>query len=664
MNRKIIKTIFIIIIISLIKTVQAYEKYDFDEYLFYDPVSEKECTYQNFWTIYNTDTTCYRFINITKDDTTSNSTVKAILDHNVALTTYNSYQTALNNAMQKWVKYQGTYDILDETTVYDLLRLTQRPTLENISVNGGAPYLSLTINSIYYFNSKETNTYGFWIKDLYPDDNTYAYTITEYGNNRLTKTNLKRGVRPVVYLDKTKVTKMKPYTDIGSIIKNGTNYNYARSTQNEYTYYDLQGFTVANNKIVFYSPSNTDTGKLFVYSGTNYATKESENLQEAGHGNDLTYNSKTNKYLLVGPNSYKDIFVYNGNTVEYEKTIKFNDISGKKAANIGYDEYNDYYICAANGKVLITNANFKILYSFDSTRTEVGQGLEYHNGYVYAATSELPAETPNSYQIYRKRDGFSNTIYVYNAKFNKDGTPSKDFGKVVDRFLTDTTTGELESVSFYSNKMYLGFYTPASMATNSFQFYAVNYNNVKSDINYKALYQYDKTNKYVKIITNDDLNNNSNIKVKSYTSNNQTVDFCDNYDNCTTHTINDDNNTIIIKNVDPNTTYSTIKNQYTTFGTISDIKNSSGTTLTSNIAKTGDIVSIITSNKTYSCITSVAGDYNKDGLTNMEDAKKIAKYIVDNDNSTLSEEVLAAIDRDENNIIKMNDVMRIINLIN
>ena len=110
--------------------VYAYQVYNFDEYVFYDPVNNNECTYKNYWTIYNQDTTCYRFITITKDDTSDKDTLKVILDHNVAISKYSDYEAVLVNTMGKWIRYNGEYDILDEDTAYDIMSLTERPTIE------------------------------------------------------------------------------------------------------------------------------------------------------------------------------------------------------------------------------------------------------------------------------------------------------------------------------------------------------------------------------------------------------------------------------------------------------------------------------------------------------------------------------------------------------
>lgn len=307
--------------------VFASDVYKLDDFVYFDPISNSPCNETNYWTEYNKNTTCYCFIVLNANDTSSSSTLKIMLDHNVGISNYANYKTVLKEKTSDWTGYDGTIDIIDEDTIYELLRLDKKPNLVNLneqSVNGGNINYYFTINSLYQINGQYS--YGFWSKDIYEDNQNYVYTITENGNNRLVLKTHTRGVRPVITVNKSLLTKSSDLTNISSLIENAKEYKYKASTQeyNGYVYNHLQGFTVANNKLIFHSVNSSDTsnGLISVYNGTNYTNLYQTDYRETGHGNDMTYNSQTNKILLVGPNSYSDIYQYNANTLSYEKNIQ------------------------------------------------------------------------------------------------------------------------------------------------------------------------------------------------------------------------------------------------------------------------------------------------------------------------------------------------------
>ena len=66
-----------------VKSVFAYDKYTLEDYVFFDPVSSSPCDYTNYWTPYNQNTTCYRFVVLNPNDTASEATIKVLLDHDV-----------------------------------------------------------------------------------------------------------------------------------------------------------------------------------------------------------------------------------------------------------------------------------------------------------------------------------------------------------------------------------------------------------------------------------------------------------------------------------------------------------------------------------------------------------------------------------------------------
>lgn len=154
--------------------------------------------------------------------------------------------------------YQGTIDLIDEDTIVKFMKLNTKPEISSenpsaISVNNnGLVYPRFMLNSYYYNNQKLINYYGFWSKDLYPSNQNYAYTITEYGNNRLVALTEKRGIRPVLTVNKQQLTKSSSTQDFTSPITKKYSYQYPSTKYDNFTYKQLQGFTKTKDKLVFY----------------------------------------------------------------------------------------------------------------------------------------------------------------------------------------------------------------------------------------------------------------------------------------------------------------------------------------------------------------------------------------------------------------------------
>lgn len=59
-----------------------------NDYIYYDPVNNKACSQNSYWTPYYTNTTCYRFVVVDINDTSSKSTIRAMLDHDIGTGTF------------------------------------------------------------------------------------------------------------------------------------------------------------------------------------------------------------------------------------------------------------------------------------------------------------------------------------------------------------------------------------------------------------------------------------------------------------------------------------------------------------------------------------------------------------------------------------------------
>ena len=142
---------------------------------------------------------------------------------------------------------------------------------------------------------------------------------------------------------------------------------------------------------------------------------------EIGHSNGMTFNSTTNTVLATGRDSAKKIVEFDADSLE-----EVGEYSVPVTSSIGYDANHNYYMISSGRRLYVTNNNFEQLYSFDLSNYFTGQDLEYHNGYVYYICDDAG---PSSNQLYGYKGGTSR-VYAYNAKFKRDGTPEKDFGRL------------------------------------------------------------------------------------------------------------------------------------------------------------------------------------------------------------------------------------------
>lgn len=532
----------IVLFVILPSNIYASEVFSVGDFVYYDPTSTNTCDYTNYWTPYNQKSTCYRFVVLTTNDTSSNSTLKIMLDHDVGYGTFDNYKTILENGTKNWSRYNGEIDIIDEDTIYDTMKLNEKPTLDNVSVNGGVALGFLMTNTMYISNKVKYSNYGYWSKNIYEEDNNYVYTVTEYASNRLVEKNKERGVRPVIYIDKTELKKHPDMTNIDSLITNGEEYKYKHINQTfeNYYYKQLQGFTLAKDKLVFHASNNStpDMGLLSTYNGASYQTLYKNDYNTTAHGNDMTYNSNTNKLLLL---VNKNIFEYNGDTITYEKKYTTDLLY----TAIGYDSKFDHYYALYENRILVLNNKFEKLYSFDIMALGIQQGIEYHNGYIYMTTAEYTC--PNKYQLYCNQKKYSSIVYVYNAKFNNDGTPSKDFGKLVEKLYVDKAIGELESISFNNNQIFLGYATQSTDSIYSFKFYSFPYEKIMYQPKYTINYKEETNKKIITISSNEELKNiagwtiSNDLKTltKEIVDNtpSTSINVCDLYDNCKKETI-------------------------------------------------------------------------------------------------------------------------------
>ena len=313
--------------------------YNLSTFFFFDPVSNNPCTEKNYWTPFDNETTCYRWISITNPDTNTSSTIQLMLDHNIATSTFLEYKKTLEEKTSNWVRYKNTKDIIDEDTIFNLMQYPNKPDKTNkvipsVIIN---PFSS---QSYYIYDYKEINQKGYWTKTSFDEET--AYTIDYEGNNEVISKTEIYGIRPIINIEKKFLNIDSDVINITNIIEkcNYIYYDVEDKLYDGYKYEVLQGFTLSNDKLFFMSSNNNNPEKGVLYS---YKLNDINNLYKydysnTGHGNGMTYNTKTGKVLTLG---YYGVCEYDPETLIREKDYNMPNYPGYSA--IGYDYDADLY---------------------------------------------------------------------------------------------------------------------------------------------------------------------------------------------------------------------------------------------------------------------------------------------------------------------------------
>ena len=325
--------------------------------------------------------------------------------------------------------------------------------------------------------------------------------------------------------------------NITSLISSASLISYSPKNCNNYSCNQLQGFTITNDKLVFYLlpggsqvPSPNNKGLINGFQGSNYSTAISgtPTFEEYDHGNDMTYNEEFDKIIIIGPNRYQDAYVLNNSNLSKEQTISLQEIG--KIWAIGYDRFHNYYVTLSSDKIWLTDTDLNKKHGFSySGEDNTSQGLEYHNGYIYWTLSEIDDNRNHNTHI-----------YVYNAKLKKDGNPENGFGdKVASLYTNAGDFGEIESISFRNDEVYLGY---SDWATQNTKFYHFPSNKISVPLDITVSYE-DEQQQTKAVITSSTqlkkpnsfmISNNDYTLTKSYNTDSisESVEICDNYDNC------------------------------------------------------------------------------------------------------------------------------------
>ncbi len=541
-------------------------KYNLEDFVYFDPVTTQKCNEKNYWTYYNQNTTCYRFLVLSKDDDNTKDKVSLLLDHNLGYDTFANYPSILSSATSNWTRYTGTIDIPSENYIADLMQLgNNRPIIDSATgkttyVNAGVTLPTMYTNIDFYVNGVEQVSRGYWLNGNYTD-NSYAYAISQNGSNYLVPKTNKRGIRPMITVDKSLLSKMS-ITNISVPVRDNSvelKYSSPNPNSSHIGYNQLQGFTVANGALTFYSVKSDDTqnGLISSYSGNGYSTFRKEKFINAGHGNGMTYIPGEKKILVVGANDYKDIYELDAVTLDKEKTYNYNDESYNV---IGYDRNDNKIVAYSHKRFYFFDRDFtQKSYSVDFTTLKIGQDIAYYNGYIYAVAYE--SDENSSYQLYHVNNEDTCKIYVINGKFKDDGTPDKDFGRVekvlyignIQRTARPSDgkkgTGEIEGINFYGGKVILGYSAKEYDSNYPFKFYEMDVAGSSFEVspNVSVSYNETETNTKVTLTATSQLKSMSGWTLSSdkYTLSKtvsdqisaENISVCDIYNNCKDITI-------------------------------------------------------------------------------------------------------------------------------
>lgn len=448
---------YILIVIYLsffISEIKSNPKYNLNDLIFYDPLTNSNCNENNYWTFFNQNTTCFKFLCLTNDDSSDSETLELILDHDLTSETFEKSQEILKEYTSEW-KNIISIDLISQKKLFDILKSTEQPTLEKKKIQ--APYNGhLFTNTKIYYDNNIYNVGGYWTKDLYSEDKSYAYSLSDDGYNSLIKTNTKLGIRPIITIEKKYIYSLKFFSNITQLFLQPSTKWVKYPAENKsyfgFFYGNLQGFAVTNDYLIFHSANdfNPYYGILYMYSGKDkeYKKLKRVNYGLTGHGNGLAFNNKKNTILVASANYYQ-------NTLEYNlEDLKLINNFTKGFCGIGYDYDNGLYVGYIDRRVYFLDENtFEEKYSFDLTNFETTQDIEYYDGFVFFVTTNFFAgDYFQKYSFYKEG---SNIIYVYNAKFEK-GKPSKKFGMLQDILYLESL-GELEAIEFLDGKIFFGF---------------------------------------------------------------------------------------------------------------------------------------------------------------------------------------------------------------
>lgn len=429
------------------------------DYIFFNPMDESSCTYENYWTNENQNTNCYRWV-ITNIDEDKNK-VEMLLDHNLLEVSWYDLDTKINEYKRNWSQSIENIWVPRADKMIDITK----DSFGSTSTDNWETKSSTAIPNQYWINTRSSGNYGFWLAND-SSQSTKAYRIDDYGSLGQTEKDKKRGVRPVIRVSASLITTDKEYqtTDVK------LNKLFTQKYDNEKyeNYKSSQAMAITNSKIFFSVVKgdkdatqlwgvDIDQSKTFPLHSFPNGVSNPHTEYYLGHANGMTYNPNTNLIYVPVINDDPDTGVCSKNGYKNNCIVGINqDTLELKATyagvftGLGYDEINKRYIGFRPNNGYILDENFKTIKIFDLPTNGTTQDIFVHGGFVYYIVYTNSKNSGSTFSDPRFID-YTNHIYVYDLD---------DFKLVEDYFVPkktdskfsafgDNYSGEAESGSFY-----------------------------------------------------------------------------------------------------------------------------------------------------------------------------------------------------------------------
>ena len=185
----------------------------------------------------------------------------------------------------------------------------------------------------------------------------------------------------------------------------------------------LQGFTMTDKYYVMIlrPPGQDDNNRVEVVrrSDNKVVTSSFGNpVYNLGHGNDATWNTKTNEIAVVD-GARKVVFLMSATNFKKTGTTKFYNSEGLAygPSGIAYDKERNIYYTSGGGYFRTFDTNNRLVSGFNAKYNQTNQGYAYNNGYLYLPTWESAGTYNNATYdgVFKK-----NTTVLY--QFGRDGS--------------------------------------------------------------------------------------------------------------------------------------------------------------------------------------------------------------------------------------------------
>lgn len=479
-NKNFLK--WIVISLCFISSIISEKKYTLNYHFYFDPITNNKCDHTNYWTPFNQNTTCFRWIMLNANDTEEDTTLPLILDHNMFVDTFANINTSLKILKAKWTRYRGKVDIPDKETIFKLNLFEKEPTLEKKTVSPYFKIGELVMNSYWRIDGKIHDEGGYWLNKTFDEDPSYAYVFTTLGDGSLVNVNQKIGIRPTIEMKKSELTSVIPdAVNIDGLIAKSKLYQYPFEDVKHggQIYKQLQSFTVTEDNLVWTASNgnNPDYCVIYSYKGENFSECNKILYDKCGHGNGIAWLRHTDKLLVCGPTGYKEVFQYNRADLKFEASLKKSE--GYPQFNgIGYNYEKDLILGYSFREIFLSKnqPTFEMVYAFNYPMFETTQDITWYDGYIFMPCFDAGKKT--IYQIYNFWGPSVSVIYIYDAHLDEDGKAGKDFGRLVSRVIVHDK-GEIEGISFQHGKVYFGYAAQSIDKVNVYKFYEMEYQTFK-----------------------------------------------------------------------------------------------------------------------------------------------------------------------------------------